>query len=145
MPDWSRELWSVILLALGAFFIVSELGLPTNFELFAIGLGFLSLSAMTYFGVPLLVQLPVFFVVVGVVILVAYRFSSRESGPPPTAFTPLSLRGKVGRVVKSDGSGYVVKVDGEEWRAESDEPLSVGDEVVVMDVVGVRLKVKKRR
>ncbi len=124
---------------------MSELGLPTNFELFAVGVGFLSAALMTYLGVPLLVQLPVFFAVVGVVILLAYRLSSRESGPPPTAFTPLSLRGKVGRVVEADDSGYVVKVDGEEWRAESSEPLAVGDEVVVVDVVGVRLKVQKRR
>ncbi len=124
---------------------MSELGLPTNFESFAVGVGFVSLSVMTYFGVPILVQVPVFFVVVSIVILLAYRFSKREEGPPPTAFTPLSLKGRVGRVVEANGSGYVVKVNGEEWRAESDEPLTVGDEIVVMDVVGVRLKVKKRR
>jgi len=142
---WDRELLSLLFLIVSAFFIVSELGLPTNFELFAIGVGFLSLSVMTYYGVPWIVQLVVFVAVVSVIIFVAYRFSNREEGPPPTEFTPLALKGKVGKVVGRDETGYIVKVDGEEWRAESTDPLDVGDEVIVLDVVGVRLKVQKRR
>ncbi|NPA80968.1 MAG: NfeD family protein [Thermotogae bacterium] len=146
MFSWGREVWSLLFLGIGAFFIASELGLPTNFELFAIGSGFLSLSVMTYFGVPWPIQVVVFIVVVATIIAIAYRFSNRDEGPPPTAFTPLSLKGRRGRVVaKTEDGAYIVKVDGEEWRAESDEPLSVGDEVVVIDVVGVRLKVIKRR
>ncbi len=136
---------SLIFLVAAALFIVSELGLPTNFEMFAVGVGFLSLSVMTYFSVPWVVQAVVFVVVVSVVIALAYRFARREEGPPPDYFTPLSLKGKTGKVVAVGKGGYIVKVDGEEWRAESDEPLTVGDEVVVLDVVGVRLKVQKRR
>ncbi len=135
---------SGLFLLTAAVFVILEMGLPTNFEMFAIGMGFVSLAIMTYMGVPVVVQVVVFTLVVFSIVVIAYRFSRREDGPPPEAFTPEALKGKTARVVSVDERGYVVKVNGEEWRAESEDVLSVGEEVVVLDVVGVRLKVKRR-
>ncbi len=51
------------------------------------------------------------------------------------------------RVVVDDWSGHegLVHVDGEMWRAVSDETLSAGDKVVVTRVDGLTLEVKKKQ
>ncbi|NPB02928.1 MAG: NfeD family protein [Thermotogae bacterium] len=145
VPHWSQQVWSIVFLIVGVSFIVSELGLPTNFEFFAVGVGFVLVSFMTYFGVPWPIQAVIFILVVTSIIAVAYKLSSDDEGPPPTAFTPQGLIGKVGKVVEADPYGYVVRVEGEEWRAESDDPLKVGDEVEVVEILGAKLKVKKTK
>ena len=39
---------------------------------------------------------------------------------------------------------YLVELDGDTWIAYSDESLKVGDEVEVIDVDGLKLKVRRR-
>lgn len=53
------------------------------------------------------------------------------------------LKGKVGKVVKIAEDHYLVEVEGDKWIAYSDEKLSLGDRVMVVDVDGLKLKVKR--
>jgi membrane-bound serine protease (ClpP class) len=54
----------------------------------------------------------------------------------------VGLRGRVKRV-EGDGRSGVARVNGELWNIESDETLQTGDEVLVTEVDGMRLRVKK--
>src|SRR5919201_2639293 len=67
--------------------------------------------------------------------LVLLRWSKRRQ-------SPVGADALVGQraVVASPGQ---VRVAGELWEARSDEPLSVGDEVVVHAVVGLTLEVSR--
>ena len=51
--------------------------------------------------------------------------------------------GKIGLISEAKGDKLIVMVNGEYWRAKSDEKLSVGDKVIIYDVNGLLLKVRK--
>ncbi len=117
--------------------------MPTNFELFAFGIGFFTLAALTYFGVNFLIQILAFAFVVSITIFVAYKFTKRTTANSKD-FSPFSLVGKEGKVVLVEGDKVIVRVEGEDWLAESEEILSVGDRIVVLEVLGNKVKVKRR-
>ena len=54
-----------------------------------------------------------------------------------------SMIGKIGLVSEVKGDKLIVMVNGEYWRAKSDEKLSEGDKVIIYDVNGLLLKVKR--
>lgn len=61
----------------------------------------------------------------------------------PTTGAP-GMIGKVGVVMKTDGSELWLKIQGEIWRGEGETPLRRGDEVVVTGIHGLTLRLKKR-
>ncbi len=138
----NKEFWSIIFLVVGAILVVLEFGLPTNFEIFAFGLGFMAMSLMTYIGINLLLQVLIFALIVSIVIFTSYKFA-RKSTEGSEDFSPGYIIGKIGKVIMIENDKVIVKVNGEEWLAESDEPLSVGDKVVVVDIKGVKVIVDK--
>jgi membrane protein implicated in regulation of membrane protease activity len=133
----------ILFLIIGAVFIFLELNSPTNFELFAIGLGFFTLALLTYLRVNFLIQVLVFVLVVSLTIFLVRKFSMRRMEGSKD-FTPISVVGKEGRVVLVEGDKVVVRVEGEDWLAESEDELKVGDKVVVLEILGNKLRVKRR-
>jgi len=55
------------------------------------------------------------------------------------------MLGKVGEIKQCQGTEGQVFVNGELWRALSDDPLLTGDKVVVQAVDGLTLRVKPRK
>lgn len=55
-----------------------------------------------------------------------------------------ALIGAVGRVVEDCAPDGQVRVKGQLWRAMSEEPVEAGDDVEVVAVDGMRLKVRAR-
>ena len=133
----------ILFLIIGAVFIFLELNSPTNFELFAIGLGFFTLAFLTYLRVNFLIQVLVFVLVVSLTIFLVRKFSMRKMEGSKD-FTPISVVGKEGRVVFVEGDKVVVRVEGEDWLAESEGEFKVGDKVVVLEVLGNNIRIKRR-
>jgi membrane protein implicated in regulation of membrane protease activity len=133
----------IFFLIIGAVCIFLELYLPTNFELFAIGLGFFTLAGLTYLRVNFLIQVLAFVFVVSLTIFLVRKFSMRKMEGSKD-FTPISVVGKEGRVILVEGDKVVVRVEGEDWLAESEDELKVGDKVVVLEVLGNKIRIKRR-
>jgi membrane protein implicated in regulation of membrane protease activity len=137
------EVWAIIFLITGAVLIILEFITPTNFELFAFGLGFFTLAGLTYLGVSLWVQILAFIFVVSLTIFLSYKFA-RKTTEGAKDFSPISVVGKEGRVVLVEGDKVVVRVEGEDWLAEGEGEFKVGDKVVVLEVLGNKIRIKRR-
>lgn len=71
-----------------------------------------------------------------------YLWSARNS---PARVGAQSMRGGSAEILDwSERSGHVL-AQGERWRAQSDEPLGIGDEVEIADVKDLILTVRRRR
>jgi|GEM_PF-1067277 len=137
------EVWAIIFFIIGAVLVFLEFNLPTNFELFAFGVGFFSMSALTYLGVNLWIQILVFTLIVSSTIFLAYKFTKKTTQGVKD-FSPFSIVGKEGSVVLVEGDKVIVRVEGEDWLAECEEELRVGDKVVVLEVLGNKIRIKRR-
>ncbi len=137
-----KEFWSIVFFVVGLILMILEMGIPTNFQLFAFGMGFLGLSVMTFFGINVLIQVFVFAIIVIATISIAHIFTSKTTVGSKD-FSPYDLIGKKGKVVKIENDKVIVKVEGEEWLAESDDMLKTGDKIIVSGVKGVKVIVSK--
>ncbi|MFZ8834573.1 MAG: NfeD family protein [Candidatus Caldipriscus sp.] len=127
---------------IGAVLIVLEFITPTNLLLFAFGLGFFTLAGLTYLGVSWWFQILAFIFVVSVTIFLSYKFARRTT-EGAKEFSPISVVGKEGRVVFVEGDKVVVRVEGEDWLAEGEGEFKVGDKVVVLEVWGNKIRIKR--
>lgn len=142
----SSELWRWIWLVAAAVFAIGEITTPGFFMLpFAIGAGAAALLA--FFGATLTVQWVVFVSLSTVCFLalrpIARRLDREES---TDGIGSKRLIGELATVVEAiGGPGEVglVRVEREEWRAESGtrSPIAEGDRVRVAEVVGTRVVV----
>jgi membrane protein implicated in regulation of membrane protease activity len=137
------DVWAIIFLLTGAVLIFLEFITPTNLVLFAFGLGFFTLAGLTYLGVSLWVQILAFISVVSLTIFLSYKFARRTT-EGAKEFSPISVVGKEGRVVFVEGDKVVVRVEGEDWLAEGEGEFKVGDKVVVLEVLGNKIRIKRR-
>lgn len=62
----------------------------------------------------------------------------------PLIWTIVGAKGKALDDISPEKEGFVL-IDGEYWMATSDEKINAGDEVVVVDKIGPKLKVKKAK
>lgn len=136
---------SYILIALGIVAIIIELllGAATGFDLLIIGIVFVVSGVLG-------VVFHSFFVAMGFVIflLLLYVFVGRKivknTLSIDTKKTNIdSILGKKGVVVKKITPHHPgqVKVEGEIWRAESEDTIDVHREVLIQSVTGITLKV----
>jgi membrane protein implicated in regulation of membrane protease activity len=137
-----NEAWAIIFLLTGAVLIFLDFVLPTNLELFALGLGFFTLAGLTYVGLSLWVQILAFIFVVSLTIFLSYKFARRTTEGAKD-FSPISVVGKEGRVILVEGDKVVVRVEGEDWLAEGEGEFKVGDKVVVLEVLGNKIRIKR--
>jgi len=79
----------------------------------------------------------------GALVLLAFTLAFKARITKPTTGRE-GMLGEIGIVKQRiDGSGYVF-VAGELWEAIADEPLETGEEVTVVDIDNMRIKVRKK-
>ncbi len=136
-------------MVLGVAFLIAEI-FVTSFGVLGIGgiiafvLGgiFLFDSSQTAYSLPLMTILPAALVFGGMMIGIGYLLLRTRKLRVQTGFEEMvGKTGKV-RVLNSAKTGSV-KLHGELWKFESQDDLSLNDEIQVIAVSGLTLKVKK--
>lgn len=140
-----------LLILLGILFLIAEMLTPTYGVLGAASIACIILGSIMLFDEPLMpkdfyTKFPMLIggIAAGLGIIMTYaivkviqlRKIRRKVGGE-------ALIGEIGEVVEfSNGRGFV-RIHGELWSIESDDDLKKGDEIIVVDRVGLRLRVKK--
>ncbi len=144
MEPWVA--WAV----LAAVLIIGEIFVAGFFVLF-FGVGAIPASIIAYFFPKAYVwQLVVFFAVSGILLAFGRRIALRLTFNTPSDVGANRMIGKVGLVLKEidvkTASG-IVRVDREEWRAESEsgETIPADKWVEVVRIDGTRIIVKEKK
>ena len=136
--------WAWIGMAL--FFLLAEV-FTAGFVLACFGIGALAAAIPAFLGFGLVWQLLVFIIVSTIAVLFSRRFADRVTGDQPQGLGVDRVLGKHALVIEDidphSPSGRV-RVDVEEWRADSESgsPISKGTIVEVLKVDGTRLRVR---
>jgi membrane protein implicated in regulation of membrane protease activity len=138
-----------ILLLIGALLLLAEAILPGFFiivpgTILVILGGFIILvpNILSYSWSPLLFA--IITIVVGVLTIMFYKRLAPVHKPFTTSRD--NLGGKTGEVLKAIVPGTIdgkVKINQQIWSATSDEPITVGEKIIVDHSSGVHLFVKK--
>ncbi len=139
MERMTPTLWFIIGLAL----VVLEMVVP-GFVIVWFGVGAIAAGLAALFLHDPWVQLGVFVVVSGLLVVLSQQIARRITKPEPEpvgANRMQQARGIVTVDIRPPETGRV-KVLGEEWRAESQKPIAAGTEVIVTAVSGTRLIVE---
>lgn len=136
---------NTILIIVGVVCIIAEilLGAATGFDLLLVGLIFVAGGGAGMFLDNTSVSLVVIIVLCFLYITVARSFIKNKLTITTKKTNTDSLLGKKGVVVKKITPAHAgqVKVEGEIWRASSNESLDVDTTVVIQSVSGVTLTV----
>ncbi len=138
-------LWGWIVLAL--IFFAAEI-FTAGFVLLCFGFGALAAAGLAFFGLGLTWQLLAFIVVSSAAVLLSRPFAERvtSKGPQDVAGDRvLGKRAVVLQAIDPIANTGMVRVDTEEWRAESVDhsPIAKDSVVEVVAVEGVRLQVRR--
>jgi membrane-bound serine protease (ClpP class) len=142
----------VLLILLAIIMFVAEIKIP-SYGMLTIGgvislvLGSLLLinSPLPYMRISLKVLAPSVIILSGFFfILVRAGLKSRRYVQSTGKDALVGMTGTARTEIPAGGEGDVF-LNGAHWRALSDEPVAVGDKVMVLEVVGLRLKVGKRK
>jgi membrane protein implicated in regulation of membrane protease activity len=140
--DLVRWVW----IGMALFFLLAEV-FTAGFVLACFGIGALAAAIPAFLGFGLVWQLLVFIIVSTVAVLFSRRFADRITGDQPQGLGIDRVLGKHALVIEDidphSPSGRV-RVDVEEWRAESDDGSAIdkGTLVEVLAVDGTRLRVR---
>jgi membrane protein implicated in regulation of membrane protease activity len=141
----SPEEWRWIWLAAAVLFAVGELATPGTFFLFFFALGAAVATLLAFAGVSLTVEW-IAFLAVSIGALAALRPLTRrfDAAGDDRGVGAQRLVGQTGTVLREiPGAGELglVRVDREEWRAESldGSPIAPGVAVKVADIQGTRV------
>ncbi|MHB8173550.1 MAG: NfeD family protein, partial [Nitrospirota bacterium] len=100
-------------------------------------------SPFSYMRISLGVLLPSVFIISGFFfILVRAGLKSRRYGHTTGSESLIGMLAEARTEIPADGEGDVF-LQGTHWRAVSDEHISAGEKVRVLEVTGLRLKVGK--
>ncbi len=136
------EIWFWFWAVLAAILIVLEI-FTAGFFMLPFGLGAATAAVLSYLQVDVGWQWAAFLAVSTVSLVVLRRFADRMTHEPPARVAADRMIGKEGIVLPSDPDSSVgmVRVESEEWRAESEDrsPLEPGTHVYVDRVEGTRL------
>lgn len=133
-------IWIIVIIAL-AFIEAITVNLVT---IWFIASALISL-AISFFQVPFIWQFGVF-VLVGILLMLTTRPILKKWIKPKEIKTNFDrVIGMTGIVTEEISNHTIgeVKVDGKRWSAISSKKIAVGDEIVVDDIDGVKLKVHK--
>lgn len=131
------DVLAFVLLGAGVLLMLLEFGVPTEFDLFALGAGTFAAGLLLLLGLPLPVSVGIGLALAFAIVL-ASRYALRRI-PTDRAFTPSHVVGQEGKVIGVEGDRVVVRVAGEDWLAESGEPLQPGARIRVVKQEGNRL------
>ncbi len=127
--NWTLWRWVVVIVVLVIFFISDDIVMMYLMS----KLDFVSYQSSWYW-------IFYFGLLVGSLLLALVAFEALRQQPTTGSE---GLIHATGRVVRVDADGYQVKVMGEIWQADSDQPLKMDDVIVVESMSGLRLKVRK--
>jgi membrane protein implicated in regulation of membrane protease activity len=138
-------LWGWIVMAL--IFFAAEI-FTAGFVLLCFGIGALAAAALAFFGLGLTWQLLAFIVVSSAAVLLSRPFAERVTSTGPQSLAGDRVLGKravVLQAIDPIANTGMVRVDTEEWRAESVDhsPIAKDSVVEVVAVEGVRLQVRR--
>ncbi|AMM53305.1 NfeD family protein [Pyrococcus kukulkanii] len=135
-------IFPILLLVLGLLVIILDMMVAAFIT--PIGIAFAVLGLLLMFGVNFYVSFIISLISAVVSYMLFARFIKKETKDLGKEKYTFELRGKVGKVVKVAKDHYLVELEGDTWIAYSDDNLTVGDEVEVVEVDGLKLKVRKR-
>lgn len=141
------ESWRWIWLAAAAVFALGELAAPGTFFLLPFAIGAAVATVLAFAGVPVAAEIAVF-IIVSLVALAGFRALARrlDRTEPTDGIGSKRLIGQPAKVIEAiDGANDLgtVRIDREEWRAESGDgaAIPVGTPVKVVEIRGTRVVV----
>jgi membrane protein implicated in regulation of membrane protease activity len=141
------NVWVWLWAALAAILIIGEM-FTAGFFLLPFGLGAIAAGVLSFFEAGVGWQWLAFLGVSVIALLSLRRFSDKVTHEPPEKMGADRLLGKQGTVIEAvepgDGGGRV-RIEREEWRADSAETevIPAGSRVVVDSIVGTHLVVHR--
>lgn len=137
------DLWIVwlILIIVLSFFEAATINLVSIWFIVS---GFISLI-LSFFDIPFWIQFAVFVIVGILLMLITKPFIKRVIKPHDIKTNFDRVIGMTGVVTEEISKNKVgeVKVDGKTWSAVSQRKISIGEEVIIDEIDGVKLKVHK--
>ena len=132
-------------LAAAVIFLIIEIGTPTLvFACFTVGsIGAAVSSTMTD---SYLIQAAVFAVISIILIPLTRPLAKKITKPSPQATNVDAMIGRPGIVIKKIDPALdvgQVRVDGQVWQANAEEPIDEGTKIKVDSVIGARLHVSQ--
>ena len=135
------EFWII----LAIIFLIGEL-LTGGFYLLSIGIGAIAAAVLNYLQFSITAQIIVFILITLVFILISrplYKKLNKNTVDKKSNTERLiGLKAKVTEDIDPHKIG-TIKVNGEVWKAISNEEISEGEEVEIIGIEGVKLRVKK--
>lgn len=135
------EFWII----LAIIFLIGEL-LTGGFYLLSIGIGAIAATILNYLQFSITIQIVAFILITLIFILISrplYGKLNRNAVDKKSNTERLiGLKAKVIKDIDPYNIGSI-NVNGEHWKAFSDEEISEGEEVQIIGIDGVKLKVKK--
>ncbi|MBN1153471.1 NfeD family protein [candidate division KSB1 bacterium] len=128
-------------------FIVAEI-FTAGFFIFWFGIAAAVVGILALFGVSSVWQWIAFIVLSAVLTIISRRFADKFTSKQPDGIGADRFLGRTGIVIEkidNDKNTGRIRLDQEEWRAESvnDELIEVGTKVKILKVEGVHLVVEK--
>ena len=135
------EFWIILAIV----FLIGEL-LTGGFYLLSIGLGSIAAAILNYLQFDLTIQIMAFIIITLIFIFISRplykRLNKNTADKKSNTERLIGLKAKVTEDIGPHKIG-TIKVKGEVWKAISDEEISEGEEVEIIEIEGVKLKVKK--
>ena len=140
--DIIRWIW----VGMALFFLLAEV-FTAGFVLACFGIGAAAAAIPAFLGFDLVWQLLVFVVVSTIAVLLSRRFADRITGDQPQRVGVDRVLGKHALVIETidpHSPAGRVRVDVEEWRADSADGSSIAEGTIVeiLGIDGTRLKVR---
>ena len=135
------EFWII----LAIIFLIGEL-LSGGFYLLSIGLGAIAAAILNYLQFSITLQIIAFILITVIFILISRplykKLDKNTVDKKANTERLIGLKAKVTEDIDSHKIGNI-NVNGEVWKAISDEKISKGETVEITEIEGVKLKVKK--
>ena len=135
------EFWII----LAIIFLIGEL-LSGGFYLLSIGLGAIAAAILNYLQFSITLQIIAFILITVIFILISRplykKLNKNTVDKKANTERLIGLKAKVTEDIDSHKIGNI-NVNGEVWKAISDEKISKGETVEITEIEGLKLKVKK--
>lgn len=146
--EFANEWLWLIFLAVGLVFVIMELmmGVDTGLDLVILGSVFVIGGLITWPTGSWIITAVVISVLSVAYLVLGRRYVHRRMLVKEEKTNVDTLIGKSGVVLQpiTEYSQGLVKVGYEEWRARAEEEIPVGTDIIVTEISGVTLTVKKR-
>jgi membrane protein implicated in regulation of membrane protease activity len=137
----------LIFIGIGLALTIMELlvGVDTGFDLVAIGSSFVLGGLITWAFYSWILTLAVTLIICAAYVAVGRRYVHRWTATRKEKTNIDTIIGKRGMVIKTvDPNSFgLVKVGNEEWRARSETLIEKDEQIIVTEINGVTLTVKK--